>query len=143
MSSEARAGVAVVVTIPIPTSPPRIPRHVVRMRRCSQKNGRRIRGAGANAEISANNRELGDVDVKGVLKEPVTVVDAKNPTAPATKALRVRYKYTDRALVPVAMARRSAVSIALRSPRSDALRVVDGERGNTYKATTKIVVTAK
>jgi hypothetical protein len=70
-------------------------------------------GAIRTAEVSANNRELGDVDVKDFAKEPVTIVDPKNPAAPATKALRVRYKYTDRALVPLAMAKRSALSLAL------------------------------
>jgi hypothetical protein len=70
-------------------------------------------GAIRNSEISANNRELAPEDAKGFLKEPVTIVDPKNPTAPATKAIRVRYKYTDRALVPIAMAKRSAMSLAL------------------------------
>src|SRR6185312_9726 len=86
-----------------------------------------------NAEISANNRELGDVDTKGFLKEPVTIVDPKNPTAPATKALRVRYKYTDRALVPVAMAKRSALSLALMHGNYDlqTKRILTECTGNT------------
>jgi hypothetical protein len=70
-------------------------------------------GALRTADISANNRELGDIDAKTFAKEPVTVVDPLHPTAPTTQAIRVRYTYTDRALVPVAMATRSAVSIAL------------------------------
>jgi len=40
-------------------------------------------GAIRTAEISANNRELGDVDVKDFVKEPVTIVDpalSRSPT---------------------------------------------------------------
>jgi hypothetical protein len=70
-------------------------------------------GALRTADISANNRELSDVDASKFAKEPVTIVDPKNPTAPGKPALRVRYTYTDRALVPVSMAYRSAVSMGL------------------------------
>jgi hypothetical protein len=70
-------------------------------------------GALRNNDISANNRELAEIDAKGFVKEKVTVVDPANPTAAGTPALRVRYKYTDRALVPVSMAKRSSLSMAL------------------------------
>lgn len=70
-------------------------------------------GALRNAEISANNRELAEIDAKAFVKEAVTVVDPANPTAPKKQMLRVRYRYTDRALVPVSMAKRSAVSAAV------------------------------
>jgi hypothetical protein len=70
-------------------------------------------GALRTADISANNRELADIDAASFVKEPVTVVDPKNPTATPTQAIRVRYKYTDKALVPVSLAKRSAVSLGL------------------------------
>jgi hypothetical protein len=70
-------------------------------------------GALRNAEIGANNRELGDLDAKLFVKENVTVVDPKNPSAKGTPMMRVRYRYTDRALVPISMATRSAVSLAV------------------------------
>jgi hypothetical protein len=70
-------------------------------------------GALRNAEVSVNNRELAEIDAKGFVKETVTVVDPSNPSAPKKQMLRVRYRYTDRALVPVSMAKRSAVSMAV------------------------------
>lgn len=70
-------------------------------------------GALRNAEIGANNRELGDVDAKSFVKENVTVVDPKNPAAGGKAMMRVRYRYTDRALVPISMSTRGAVSLAL------------------------------
>jgi hypothetical protein len=70
-------------------------------------------GALRNAEISANNRELAEIDVKSFVKETVDVVDPSNPNAPKKQLLRVKYRYTDRALVPLAMSKRSAVSLAV------------------------------
>jgi hypothetical protein len=70
-------------------------------------------GALRNAEISANNRELAEIDAKGFVKEKVTVVDPASPGAPQKPMLRVRYRYTDRAVVPVSMAKRGAVGIAV------------------------------
>ena len=70
-------------------------------------------GALRNFEISANNRELAEVDAKSFVKETVDVVDPSNPTAAKKQLLRVRYRYTDRALVPIAMSKRSAVSMAV------------------------------
>lgn len=77
-------------------------------------------GALRTANVSPNTRELSNVDATTFVKEPVTVVDPKNPTAAGTKMVRVRYKYTDRALVPVAMAKRSALSMALLMGNYDA-----------------------
>lgn len=70
-------------------------------------------GALRNAQISANNRELADVDVATFVREPVTLVDAANPKGAGTPMVRVRYRYTDRALVPISMAKRTAVSLAV------------------------------
>jgi len=70
-------------------------------------------GALRTAQISANNRELSEVDSKTFVKEKVEIVDPKNPAAAGQSVLRVRYRYTDRALVPKSMAKRGAVSLAL------------------------------
>ncbi|MFO0618146.1 MAG: hypothetical protein U0414_36475 [Polyangiaceae bacterium] len=70
-------------------------------------------GALRNANIAANNRELADVDVASFVRENVTLVDPANPKAPGTPMVRVRYRYTDRALVPISMAKRTAVSLAV------------------------------
>jgi hypothetical protein len=69
-------------------------------------------GAIRTAEISANTRELALEDAASFKKESVIVV---NPASPNTKRtlMRVRYRYTDRALVPIAMAKRGATSLAL------------------------------
>jgi hypothetical protein len=77
-------------------------------------------GALRTADISANNRELGDIDAKKFIKENVTIVDPKNPAGPGKPAVRVRYTYTDRALVPIAMAKRSAMSMGLLHGNYDA-----------------------
>lgn len=70
-------------------------------------------GALRTAQISVNTRELSDIDMATVVKEPVSIVDPADADAPGTPALRVRYKYTDRALVPVSMAKRTAASLGL------------------------------
>ena len=70
-------------------------------------------GALRTAEISANTRELGNVDPASFVKEKVTVVDPMNPAAPTKSAMRVRFRYTDRALVPVSMAKRGAIGLAV------------------------------
>ena len=67
-------------------------------------------GALRTASIGVNDRELKDVDIKTFVKEKVTVVGANGTKS---DALRVRYRYNDRALVPVAMATRSAISLAV------------------------------
>ncbi|MFT3766583.1 MAG: hypothetical protein QM820_13880 [Minicystis sp.] len=90
-------------------------------------------GALREADISANNRELSEIDAKSFAKEPVTIVDPKNPSAPGTPALRVRYKYTDCALVPISMARRSAFNMALLQGNYDlqTKRILTECTGNT------------
>jgi hypothetical protein len=90
-------------------------------------------GALREADISANNRELAEIDAKGFIKETVSVVDPKSPSAPATTALRVRYKYTDKALVPVSMSKRSAFNMALMAGNYDlqTKRILTECTGNT------------
>ena len=73
-------------------------------------------GALRTAEIGVNNRELKAVDVKTFTKTKVTVVDTANPSAPSSAMLKVRYRYTDNAVVPVSMAKRSAIGLAVMSP---------------------------
>src|SRR5262249_34195069 len=70
-------------------------------------------GALRTAQISANNRELAEVDAQAFVKEPITIVDPSKPNSTGTKALRVHYRYTDRALVPKSLSKRGAVSLAL------------------------------
>ena len=70
-------------------------------------------GALRTANVGVNSRELKDVDPTTFVKTPVTVVDPANPRAPARKMTKVAYTYTDNALVPIPMATRSAISLAL------------------------------
>jgi hypothetical protein len=69
-------------------------------------------GALRTATVGVNSRELKDVDPKTFLKTPVTVVDKANP-ASTRKMTRVAYTFTDNALVPIPMASRSVISLAL------------------------------
>ncbi len=70
-------------------------------------------GALRNARIGVNNRELKAVDAKTFTKTKVTVVDENGATTPM---LKVKYRYTDMAVVPVDMAKRSAIGLAVMSP---------------------------
>jgi hypothetical protein len=70
-------------------------------------------GALRTANVGVNSRELGDVDPKTFVKSKVTVVDTGKTNDLGTQMLRVTYTYTDNALVPTSMARRSAVSLGL------------------------------
>jgi hypothetical protein len=69
-------------------------------------------GALRTAKVGVNSRELKDVDPSTFLKTPVSVVDPANPAAPR-KMTKVAYTFTDNALVPIPMATRSAMSLAL------------------------------
>jgi len=69
-------------------------------------------GALRTANVGVNSRELKDVDPATFLKTPVSVVDPANPAAPH-KMTKVAYTFTDNALVPIPMASRSALSLAL------------------------------
>lgn len=73
-------------------------------------------GALRNAEIGVNNRELKAVDVATFTRTEVTVVDPAEPASPGKSMLRVRYRYTDDAVVPIAMASRSAIGLAVMAP---------------------------
>ncbi len=84
-------------------------------------------GALRTAEIGVNNRELKAVDVATFTRTSVTVVDPSNPDAPGKPMVRVRYRYTDDAVVPVAMAKRSAIGLAVMAPfyKSQTKRVLE------------------
>ena len=70
-------------------------------------------GALRTSEISVNSRELKDVDPKTFKKTTVTVADPTIPNDPGKKMLKVTYRYTDMAVVPVSMARRTSLSSAV------------------------------
>ena len=69
-------------------------------------------GALRTAKVGVNSRELKDVDPTTFKKTAVSVVDKANPGT-SRKLTKVAYTYTDNALVPVTMANRSAISLAL------------------------------
>jgi len=69
-------------------------------------------GAFRESNIAVNSRELGDVDPKTFVKTPVTVIDPAKPGM-VTNGFKVSYKYTDTALVPKSMAKRSSMSLGL------------------------------
>jgi len=82
-------------------------------------------GALREASIGVNSRELKDVDATTFLKTPVSVVDPASPGAPR-KMTKVAYTFTDDAVVPTTMARRSAIPLGLlgRGYQAQAERIV-------------------
>lgn len=68
-------------------------------------------GALLAAHVSVSSRELAAVDTASFVKEKVGVV-GRRPGAP-TSMLRVHYRYTDRAIMPKAMASKSTLSLGL------------------------------
>ncbi|MBM4357828.1 MAG: hypothetical protein FJ096_06935 [Deltaproteobacteria bacterium] len=84
-------------------------------------------GALRTAEIGVNNRELKAVDVATFTRANVTIVNPDEPSEPGTPMIRVRYRYTDDAVVPVDMAKRSALGLAVMSPsyKSQTKRILE------------------
>lgn len=70
-------------------------------------------GALRTSDVGVNSRELKDVDPTTFVKTKVTVVDPSNATDKGHTVTRVVYTYTDAALVPVTMARRSVLQTGL------------------------------
>jgi hypothetical protein len=68
-------------------------------------------GALLTQNIAVASRELANVDPASFVEEPVDVVGPDG--AVSGKALRVRYRYTDRAVVPKTMAQKSALRLGL------------------------------
>ena len=73
-------------------------------------------GALRTAEIGVNSRELKDVDTSTFKKKAVAVVDTSIAGDKGTPMTKVSYRYTDMAVVPVAMAKRSAITLAVMGP---------------------------
>ncbi|MFO0758644.1 MAG: hypothetical protein U0359_19275 [Byssovorax sp.] len=81
-----------------------------------QKQTKTMFGPLRTAEIGVNNRELKITDTSSFKKTKVTVVDTKSANAPTKSMQKVTYRYTDDALVPVSMSKRSAITLAVMSP---------------------------
>lgn len=73
-------------------------------------------GALRTSEISVKSRELAGVDPSTFKKSTVTVIDTNKPGDTGTKMTKVTYRYTDDAVVPVSMARRTSMSSAVLRP---------------------------
>ncbi|MFO0662733.1 MAG: hypothetical protein U0174_02220 [Polyangiaceae bacterium] len=73
-------------------------------------------GALREADIGVNSRELKDVDPSTFVKTKVLVVDPNVANDPGKKMMRVAYTFTDNAVVPIPMAKRSAISLAVLNP---------------------------
>ncbi|MEO7113505.1 MAG: hypothetical protein ABI183_23910 [Polyangiaceae bacterium] len=71
-------------------------------------------GALRTAQVAVASRELKDVDASTFKKTKVTVASPGSKTT--TSMLKVSYVYNDAAVVPVAMARRTALSTAVMNP---------------------------
>ncbi|MBX3227700.1 MAG: hypothetical protein KIT84_15195 [Labilithrix sp.] len=71
-------------------------------------------GALQAANVGVKSRELANVDPATFLKVPVEVVDKNAPEGSVPRhMIRVAYTYSDEAIVPVTLADRSALSLAL------------------------------
>ena len=70
-------------------------------------------GALRTAFTGANSREFKDVDTKTFVKTPVTVIDTSKVGDVGIKMLKVSYTFSDTALVPKTMAKRSSLSLGL------------------------------
>jgi hypothetical protein len=70
-------------------------------------------GALRTADIGVNSRELKDVDPATFVKSQVKVIDTSKPGDVGKTMMRVKYRYTDNALVPKSMATRSGLTLAV------------------------------
>ncbi len=68
-------------------------------------------GALLVSNVAVASRELATVDAKSFIKEKVSVLDDAGGVS--HEMLRVHYRYTDRAIMPKAMASRSTLSLGL------------------------------
>jgi hypothetical protein len=81
-----------------------------------QEQTRTAFGSLRTQQVAVNTRELKAVDPATFKRREVTVIDTAHPNAAPEKMLEVRYTYRDRAIVPVAMARRSSLPAAVMHP---------------------------
>jgi hypothetical protein len=70
-------------------------------------------GALLQSNVAAQTREFRNVSPASFKKRPVKVVASGPANAPPEDMIEVRYSYEDKAVVPVEMARRSALPLAL------------------------------
>ena len=77
-------------------------------------------GALLNEKVSVQSREVGNVDTSSFRKRDVTVVDTDVPGDRGKGLLEVRYQYKDNAVIPVALARHTGLSLALLGPGAGA-----------------------
>lgn len=70
-------------------------------------------GALLHSEVAVQSRELQAVDPASFRKREVRVIDTSVAGDPGRPMIEVRYRYTDNAVVPVAMSRKTALSLAL------------------------------
>jgi hypothetical protein len=76
-------------------------------------------GALLNVKIAVKSREIADVDPVTFKKRLVTVRNPDDPADRGEKKLEVRYRYKDDAVIPVELARRSGLSLALLGQGAD------------------------
>lgn len=72
-------------------------------------------GALRTAKVGVNSRELKDVDTRTFVKTNVKVYDVAAHDTTGRNMVKVSYTYTDRAVVPATMSKRSALPIGLLS----------------------------
>jgi hypothetical protein len=70
-------------------------------------------GALLHYEVSVQTREVQNVDDKSFKKRNVTVIDPNHPSDEGKPMLEVKYTYHDNAVVPVKMAHKTALDIAV------------------------------
>jgi hypothetical protein len=76
-------------------------------------------GALLHSEVAAQTREFQNVQASALKKRDVVVVTPETPGDPGHEMTEVRYTYTDNALVPVAMSRKTSLSLALLGQRGE------------------------
>ena len=70
-------------------------------------------GALLHFDVAVQTREVQNVDDKSFKKRPITVIDTNVPGDAGKPMMEVKYTYRDNALVPVAMAHKTALNIAV------------------------------
>jgi hypothetical protein len=70
-------------------------------------------GALLAQQVAVRSREVQNVDAGSFKKRDVLVVDTNVAGDPGKPMLEVKYKYTDEAVIPVALARHTSLSLAL------------------------------
>ncbi|MEO7112222.1 MAG: hypothetical protein ABI183_17385, partial [Polyangiaceae bacterium] len=79
----------------------------------AKKQNQSAFGALRTASVGVNDRELASIDASTFVKSHVKVYDVAKGDKTGTPMLRVSYKYTDHAVVPKTMSKRSALPIAV------------------------------